>query len=110
MFKPIVLASAMAVAALAFAPALQAGSIVRKVDGDSCRTGPTGSAHQCAREYFCEPKAGQCGTTSAVGTCTRVSKVCTMNYQPVCGCNGNTYGNDCERRAHQVGKKHDGAC
>lgn len=29
-------------------------------------------------------------------------RVCTMIYQPVCGCNGKTYGNACEAEGYGI--------
>jgi hypothetical protein len=64
----------------------------------------------CDGGLFCERAAGRCRALDLQGTCAKVPEVCTQNYQPVCGCNGKTYGNDCERRAAKVSKDHDGAC
>jgi hypothetical protein len=78
-------------------------------EGERCAVRPGFAGGGCGPGLWCEPRAGQCARRSA-GTCVRVPQVCTMIYQPVCGCDGRTHGNDCERRARQVGKLRDGPC
>lgn len=64
----------------------------------------------CNRGLWCELPAGTCRSADLFGKCVRVPQVCTKIYRPVCGCNGRTYGNDCERRAARVQKAHEGPC
>jgi Kazal-type serine protease inhibitor domain len=75
--------------------------------GEACG-GTAGTA--CDRGLWCEAAAGQCRAATASGSCVRAAEICYQLYQPVCGCNGRTYSNDCTRRRARVAKDHDGAC
>ena len=77
--------------------------------GDSC--GTRGRPMDCVSGLFCQREpAANCGRADAPGTCQPTPTICTRIYKPVCGCDGNTFSNECEAHAAEISVDHDGPC
>jgi hypothetical protein len=61
----------------------------------------------CSSEFYCEKAVGYC---TGEGVCTEKPDVCILVIDPVCGCNGVTYGNACEAASFGVSIAYYGEC
>ena len=65
----------------------------------------------CGEGLFCAYGPGDlCGAADALGTCAWQPEVCTALWDPVCGCDGETYESACAAGTEKVSVLHEGAC
>ena len=65
----------------------------------------------CGEDEFCDYELQHmCGAADHLGTCRPVPEVCTQQFDPVCGCDQQTYSNSCHANMAGTAVVSLGAC
>ena len=64
----------------------------------------------CPAGKFCKFPVGTCDIVDNQGVCSPIPSACITLWDPVCGCDGVTYGNECEADKAGVSLAHHGEC
>lgn len=84
-----------------------AGDAARMIGvGVPIKTSACISDKDCGKWQFCE----YLGCSAPSGRCVNVPQNCLALWNPVCGCDGRTYSNDCYRRKARVSEDYYGEC
>ena len=78
----------------------------------ACPAVPTGclTNPECPTGEFCLLPTGDCGSGLETGDCTEIPFICIAIFDPVCGCDGMTYGNSCNAAAAGMNIDFAGQC
>ena len=68
------------------------------------------SPQLCGQAEYCDFIDSSCGEAGGFGVCRPIAEVCIEIFAPVCGCDGNTYGNYCFAQGAGVSIAHTGEC
>jgi outer membrane murein-binding lipoprotein Lpp len=87
--------------------ATQVDTLEARVDELETTTTKCDTSAHCADSAYCAKEAGDC---EGLGRCTYRPEICPDVWNPVCGCNGTTYSNDCYAAMEGVSVKQAGSC
>lgn len=65
---------------------------------------------QCDEGLWCDYRNNFCGGDDFQGTCRELPTACTEEVDPVCGCDGEVYTNECEANAAGIDIAANGSC
>jgi hypothetical protein len=91
----------------------QAGHCVEvcgPIPPDQCRQCGGFPGFPCPQGQVCDLPPGTCNYADLFGQCRPTGDACLAVWDPVCGCDGRTYGNDCERLRAGAQLDHRGEC